>query len=128
MSKSLRILHEIEYSTLEAVMIWNNEESDKFLRRSHIVYTDFCIHRQFLSDLTESVSTETIDVLVCMLILAMVIHEIRLSSRDSVLINHTVSQVWDGLIQNNWRTDIFDIENFSTSTSCKSSHGQILEL
>lgn len=63
-----------------------------------------------------------------MLIFAMVIHEIRLSSWDSILINHTVSQVWNGLIQDNWRPNIFNIENFSTGASCKSSHSQMLKL
>ena len=129
MGKSFRVLDNLKAIRLETVVVANDKEPTKFLGCAHIVHTRrLCIHDQLLSHLSETISQEWVDVIKLVLCTLFNVFEATLSSRNSILVNQTVSQIAECVVQDDWRSYIFRLSDLSSSSSIKSLDCILLEM
>lgn len=106
MRQALRVLHQVEHLALEAVMVRDEQEAHKFFSRPHVVDAQLGVDREFLRDLTEAIAQEAVDVLKLVLVGAAGVREVRLASRDTVLVRDTVTQIGERVVQNDRWPDV----------------------
>ena len=92
MSKALRVLHDIEDLALEAVVVGDDQEADDFLSCTYVI--DTCRHRihgQLLSHLADTVSHETVNLLIIVSVFTSLVLEVRLAWWDTILVDKAVA-------------------------------------
>lgn len=110
-------------------MVTNDQKSGQFFSCADVINTSrLCIHDQLLGDLAESIPQEGVNLIKLVLVLAVLVFVATFASWDSILINYTVSQVAECVIQDNWRSDILALSNFACSPSIEALDSKFIKM